>query len=34
MRAFLDDEVFEGRIRVDPERSSRVHQSSLLDALE
>ena len=34
MRAFLEDEVFEGRIRVERERPQRTHQNSLLDNLE
>jgi hypothetical protein len=30
MRAFLDDEVFDGRVRVEPERSRLIAQPSLL----
>jgi hypothetical protein len=31
MRAFLDDEVFEGRIRIEPESARKSAQDSLLD---
>lgn len=31
MRAFLDDEVFDGRVRIEPERGREGHQTSLLD---
>jgi hypothetical protein len=31
MRAFLDDEVYDGRVRVEPERRRAAGQRSLLD---
>jgi hypothetical protein len=34
MRAFLDEEVFDGRVRVDTERRRGSRQSSLLDRRE
>jgi hypothetical protein len=32
MRAFLDEEVFDGRVRIDPERRRGTGQASLLDS--
>ena len=34
MRAFLEDEVFEGRVRIDAERSTSTRQRSLLEEFE
>jgi hypothetical protein len=30
MRAFLDEEVYEGRVRIEPERRGRPAQGTLL----